>query len=84
MISPTILSSLVPITVILLTFPSCGEDPALVEKRRVQEKEIAQLRSDLALMEERLKSLPPDRSDELAAAELEAARLEKNRKKIRL
>jgi hypothetical protein len=47
---------------------SCGDDPALVEKREKQKAQIVALRGELALVEEKLKNLPPDVSSELAAA----------------
>jgi chromosome segregation ATPase len=47
---------------------SCGDDPALVEKREKQKAQIAALRGDLALVEEKLKNLPPDVSEKLAEA----------------
>lgn len=49
---------------------SCGDDPALVEKREKQKAEIARLRGELAMIDEKLKNLPPDVSTELAGAEL--------------
>lgn len=65
-----------------LLLPSCGEDPALVQKRRKQEIEITRLRAELALMEERLKSLPPDRTEDLVSAQAEEKRLEAKRKDL--
>ena len=47
---------------------SCREDPAMVEKREKQKAEIARLKGDLLLVEERLKNLPPDVSSDLADA----------------
>ena len=54
--------------VISLTCLSCGkkEDPQLLEKREQQKVEIARLKGELALLEERLKNLPPDLTVELA------------------
>jgi peptidoglycan hydrolase CwlO-like protein len=48
-----------------LLFASCGDDPKLVEKREKQKAEVSKLRGELALIEEKLKSLPPDVSAEL-------------------
>lgn len=55
---------------ILMTLPytSCSEDPKLVEKREKQRAEIVRLKGELAFIEEKLKSLPPDVSTELAEA----------------
>lgn len=52
----------------LLSFVSCSEDPKLVEKREKQKIEITQLKGDVALIEEKLKNLPPDVSADLAEA----------------
>jgi predicted nucleic acid-binding Zn-ribbon protein len=58
----------------LLTLPfsiflkSCGDDPKLVEKREKQRAEIVRLKGELAFIEEKLKSLPPDVTTELAEA----------------
>ena len=52
----------------LLFFVSCSEDPKLVEKREKQKIEITQLKGDVALVEEKLKNLPPDVSAGLAEA----------------
>jgi hypothetical protein len=63
-----------PLAVLLgLTFTSCGEDPVLVEKREKQRAEIIRLKGELALIDERIKSMPPDVSEELDAAKLVAA-----------
>jgi hypothetical protein len=56
-----------------LVCASCGQDPKLVEKREKQKAEIAALKGELALIEAKLKNLPPDVSDDLAAAKKEAA-----------
>jgi septal ring factor EnvC (AmiA/AmiB activator) len=55
---------------------SCGDNPELVEKRERQNAELAQLRGELALVEEKLKNMPPDRSEELAEARAESANQE--------
>jgi DNA repair exonuclease SbcCD ATPase subunit len=47
---------------------SCGDDPKLVEKREKQKAEIARLRGEIALVEEKLKNLPPDVSEEVEKA----------------
>lgn len=60
---------------------SCNDDPALVSKREQQKAEIARLEGEVALLSEKLSSLPPDRSNELAdfkkKVELQTAELEK-------
>ncbi len=56
-----------------LIFTSCGEDPVLVEKREKQRAEIIRLKGELALLDERLKSMPADVSDELDEAKKTAA-----------
>ena len=48
---------------------SCKEDPQLVAKREQQKTEIVRLTGELALLEEKLKSLPEDVSPQLAKAE---------------
>jgi predicted nucleic acid-binding Zn-ribbon protein len=50
---------------------SC-ESPELARKRDQQLLEIARLKGELALVEEKLKALPPDRSESLAKAEAES------------
>jgi hypothetical protein len=49
-------------------FSSCGDDPKLVEKREKQKIELTRLKGELALVEEKLKNIPPDVSTELAEA----------------
>lgn len=51
--------------------PSC-ENPELARKRDAQQLEIARLKGELAVMEEKLKDVPPDRSEDLARVEQEA------------
>lgn len=51
-----------------LSFASCSDDPKLVEKREKQKAEISQLKGELALIDEKLKNLPPDVSGDLATA----------------
>jgi peptidoglycan hydrolase CwlO-like protein len=53
------------ILLIPLLFPSCGEDPKLIEKKNTQDAEISRLKGEVALVEEKLKNLPPDVSEEL-------------------
>lgn len=53
---------------IALSCSSCGDDPKLVEQRDKQKAEITRLKGELALIDEKLKSLPPDVSSELAEA----------------
>jgi cell division protein FtsB len=48
-----------------LILVSCGDDPQMVAKREQQKAEIAKLKGELALIEEKLKNLPPDVSHEL-------------------
>ena len=52
----------------LLSVVSCSEDPKLVEKREKQKVEITRLKGEVALIDEKLKNLPPDVSGELAEA----------------
>jgi septal ring factor EnvC (AmiA/AmiB activator) len=47
---------------------SCGEDPKMVEKRDRQQAEITRLKGEIALIDEKLKSMPPDVGEELEAA----------------
>ena len=51
---------------------SCKENPQLVEKREQQKSEIARLKGELALIEEKLKNLPPDVTAELESATKQA------------
>ena len=50
---------------------SC-DSPELVRKRDQQSLEITKLKGELAILEEKLKDVPPDRSKELATIEEEA------------
>ena len=52
----------------VLTLVSCREDSQLVEKREKQKVEITRLKAEVALIEEKLKDLPPDVSLALAEA----------------
>lgn len=51
---------------------SCGDDPKLVEKREQQKAEISRLKGEIALIEEKLKNMPPDVSEDLAVAQKKA------------
>lgn len=51
-----------------LSCTSCSDDPRLVEKREKQKAEISRLKGELALIDEKLKNLPPDVSADLAEA----------------
>lgn len=57
-----------------LMFVSCGDDPVMVAKREQQKAEISKLKGELALIEEKLKNLPPDVSTELEEARELAAK----------
>ncbi len=59
---------------------SCNEDPELVKKHGEQQAEIARLSGELALLQERLKNVPPDESKELKNTRAEAEKLEEQRK----
>lgn len=51
---------------------SCGDDPKLVEKREKQKVEISRLKGEIALIEEKLKNMPPDVSAEVEKAKKQA------------
>ena len=61
---------------ILLTLgcASCSDDPKLVEKREKQKVELARLRGEIALLDEKLKNLPPDVTEQLAEAKQVSAK----------
>lgn len=61
-----------PLLLLPLFLTACGDPPELVEKREKQHAEITRLRGELALVEEKLAAMPEDRSQELAAARMEA------------
>ncbi len=63
-----------PAILLALTLTSCGDDPVMVEKREKQRTEIIKLKGELALIEERIKVMPPDVSEELAIAKQVAAK----------
>lgn len=54
--------------VVALILTSCGDDPELVARSEQQKAEIAKLRGEIALLEEKLRSLPPDVSLQLEQA----------------
>lgn len=57
---------------LLLAICSCKENPELVRQREEQRTEIKRLEGELALLEEKLKDIPPDRTKELLLAKAEA------------
>lgn len=61
-------SPVLALAAIALLCPSCHDDPKLVEKREQQKAEIGRLKGELALIEEKLKNLPPDVSEQLPEA----------------
>ncbi|MFD2257500.1 hypothetical protein ACFSSA_12525 [Luteolibacter algae] len=67
------------IALISLPLLSCMEDPSLVRKHGEQEAEIAKLKGELAFLEERLKTIPDDRSAEYQQAQQEGIKLESQR-----
>lgn len=64
-----------PIAILLSVLCVSCEDPALVKKHGEQQAEIAKLRGELALVQERLKNIPQDRSGDLEKATMEAKKL---------
>ncbi len=57
-----------------LALTSCGDDPVMVEKREKQRTEIIKLKGELALIDERIKVMPPDVTEELTIAKQVAAK----------
>jgi chromosome segregation ATPase len=57
---------------LLLSLCSCKENPELLRKREEQRAEIKRLEGELAVIEEKLKDIPPDRTKELLLAKAEA------------
>ncbi len=57
---------------IALCCASCSQDPKLVEKRERQKAEIARLNSELAEIQDKIRSMPPDVAEELANAKKHA------------
>ena len=62
-----------------LVFSSCGDDPELVRQREEQKVEISKLEGELAILEEKLEQVPPDRSEEVEQLKADA---ETNRAQI--
>lgn len=56
------------VVVVSLACWSCGDPPELVAKRERQKAEISRLQGELEIMEEKLKNMPPDVSEELEKA----------------
>lgn len=52
----------------VLLISSCGDDPELVAKREKQRTEITRLKGEIAILEEKIKVMPPDVSEELEQA----------------
>lgn len=67
--------TIIPIVAALL-ISSCGEDSELVKQHGEQEAELAKLRGELALVQERIKHVPTDQSAELKEAQEKRAKLE--------
>lgn len=79
-----------------LFLASCGDDPELLKKREEQRAEIGRLHGELAVLQEKLGDIPPDRGEELEdlkrsievsrtkaeALEDEIARLEKEKDEV--
>lgn len=59
--------------IVAVSCSSC-DDPKMVEKRDRQKAEITRLKGEVALIEEKLKTLPPDVSTELAEAKKVSAK----------
>lgn len=55
---------------VIVACASCGEDPGLVAKRDAQKSELARLNGELALIQEKLKNMPPDVSEDLEKAKV--------------
>ncbi len=54
--------------IVMMVSVSCGDDPELVAKHEEQKAEITRLKGEIALIDEKLKNLPPDVSSQLAEA----------------
>ncbi len=64
-----------PAIMVSLLCISCDkDDPALIEKKNAQASEITRLKGEIALLEEKLRNLPPDVSDELERKRGEVAK----------
>lgn len=57
----------------LFLLTSCGDDPKLVAVSEKQKAEIARLRGEIALIEEKLRNMPPNLASELEAARIKSA-----------
>ena len=55
-----------------LAFGSCSDDPELVRQREEQKVEISKLEGELAILEEKLEQVPPDRSAEVVQLKQDA------------
>lgn len=66
-----------PVTIAVLlgalALASCGDPPELVARSEQQKAEIAKLRGEIALLEEKLRSLPADVSTQLDQAKKKEA-----------
>lgn len=58
--------------VALTALTGCGDDPEQVRKVREQRVEITKLSGELALLEEKLRNLPEDKSGDLTVAKKQA------------
>lgn len=52
----------------VLLLAACGDDPELVAKREKQRTEITRLSGEIVILEEKIKNIPPDVSEELQEA----------------
>lgn len=55
-----------------LAFSSCSDDPELVRQREEQKVEISKLEGELAILDEKLEQVPPDRSAEVTQLKQDA------------
>ena len=60
----------------------CGDDVELIEKKNSQAAEITRLQGEIALIEEKLRTLPPDLSGELESKRKEIAAQEAEIKQL--
>ncbi|HSP44201.1 MAG TPA: hypothetical protein VLO11_15100 [Luteolibacter sp.] len=64
-----------PAIMLSLLCISCdSDDPALIAKKNAQATEITRLKGEIALLEEKLRNLPPDVSGELERRREEVAK----------
>lgn len=54
---------------------SCKDDSELIAKSEKQKEEITRLRHEITLVETRLRNIPEDKSDDVAAAEAKLKQL---------